>query len=295
MKMKKTISIFSCVLALCTAVSCDWFELDNLDDWDATVEGRILDSTTGQPVQMEQGTALTIVETGWDSEKPQSWKVKNNGTYKNTLVFAGSYYMNTTQNNFIADKVEFNLKKGSNTVDFTVTPYCRVTDVNITFDKGAGKIKATCRIESNLPDNIVNNIGEVRLCCYPDRFVNYKENNCTKDAGAVKANVSPTSGETITLEIDTNLKDNAYEFQYNRPHYLRIAAIGAHYAIVPLYEKQIDWDNSPYAAYGYYSYKDVYIGDGFSNDGSVNTTNSYNYSQVFVLNTDGTISEVTDW
>ena len=53
--MKKIISIFSCALLLSTAVSCDWFQLDNQEGWNAKVQGKIIDTVTGQPVQSEQG------------------------------------------------------------------------------------------------------------------------------------------------------------------------------------------------------------------------------------------------
>ena len=40
--MKKIISIFSCALLLSTAVSCDWFQLDNQEGWNAKVQGKIM-------------------------------------------------------------------------------------------------------------------------------------------------------------------------------------------------------------------------------------------------------------
>jgi hypothetical protein len=46
--MKK---IFALLALLILATSCDWFVFDNQESWNAQVEGRILDSKTGQPVQ----------------------------------------------------------------------------------------------------------------------------------------------------------------------------------------------------------------------------------------------------
>ena len=60
--MKKIVSIISCTVALFAMTSCDWFKLDNLDGWDAQVEGRIIDQATNQPIQMEQGSNITVYE-----------------------------------------------------------------------------------------------------------------------------------------------------------------------------------------------------------------------------------------
>jgi len=301
--MKKILSIITCALSVMTIASCDWFVLDNQEGYNASVYGTFVDSKTGEPVYQEQGGAFTIYEKAsggqayigrdWDNEVSQSWTAKSNGTYVNRLVFAGDYYMESNAANFVADAQDFTLKKGENKVDFQVTPYVRIKDVNITVS--GDKIKATCKVESDLPDSQVNNIGEVRLCCFTDRFVSNSQNNCTKDAGALFQNAKTDGSQTISLEIDMKAAANAYEFQYKRAHYVRIAAIGAHYAIVPLYEQQIDWENSPYAQWGYYTYKQVYIGDGYANDGKSNTSNKYNYSAVFKIDENGTVTEVTDW
>lgn len=299
--MKKIITILSCALTLTFATSCEWFEFDNQDGWDASVEGRIVDQN-GNPVQMEQGvSALSVIETGWDAQKPQSWLVKNNGTYKNTLVFAGNYIMRTTNANFVADDVNFELKKGANTIDFKVTPYVTITDVNPTYVNG--KIQVTCKVKANFPEDKVNNIGSVILCVYPDRFVRQSANNCANDPGAVLKNVSPAGTETLTLTVDPTLTANAQEFQYNRPHYIRIAAVGAHYDIVPEHtEMKLFFNQALFEAYGspeeyrqYFYYEaEVTVPAAYAPDGQFNSGGYYNYSAVYKLE-NGTFTEVTDW
>ena len=86
--MKRILSILSCALLLTTAVSCDWFVLDNQEGWDAQVTGKIIDAKTGKPVQSEQGAEITVVEQGWKNpvsgdpvSQNQSWKIKNDGTF----------------------------------------------------------------------------------------------------------------------------------------------------------------------------------------------------------------------
>lgn len=320
--MKRFVSIFSCVAALLTLSSCDWFELDNLDAWDAQVQGRIIDSKTKEPVQMEQGSAISVYElygdqynhtnlegkAGWDGHSAISWLVKNNGTYVNKLTFAGKYEMDTRTNNFTADKVEFQLKKGENTVDFEVTPFCRIVDPKFTMD--GKKIKASFKVETDLAG--VNNIGYVRLCIYPDRFVKQSANKAANDPGAVIVDVDPKKGETITLTIDPdivvdNVKVNADEFQYDRPHYIRIAAVGGSYSGMPAWDEvsyEIDWDNFPWdqIADDWSNFNDIVVYKevkvhhpaSYALDGKINGSGAYNYSPVFKLE-NGTFTEVTDW
>ena len=319
--MKKIITVLSCVLTLTLAASCDWFKLDNQEGWDASVEGQILDAGTNQPIQFAQYTAsstnsdylasrLTVVEKGWKAEENQYWTIKTNGSYKNTLVFSGQYTMNTLSSNFTCDPQSFELKKGENKVDFKVTPYVRIE--NVTWAMEGKKIKVTCKVSSPVPS--VNNLGEVRLCIAVDRFVSMSDNGAAKDPNSYVTDVDP-SGTTVTLYIDPEYKDatgqlvNAAEFQYDQVHYVRVAAMGAHYTIVPEWTEEnteIDWDNFPWAllASDWSNFNDIVVYKttvivhpaSYSNDGSVNSGSAYNYSPVYKLDLKaGTFTEVTDW
>ena len=306
--MKRIISIISCALLLSTAVSCDWFVLDNQEGWNAKVQGKIIDTITGQPVQSEQGRSITVVEKGWDTEANQSWHIKNDGTYRNDLVFAGEYVMNTMSGaNFYADPQSFTLNKGDNTVDFKVTPFVTISNASVSVE--GGKIKATCKVKANFPTDKINNIGRVVLCGNPDRFVKISANLCEKDPSAVVSNLDPATEQTVTLYIDPQAKDadgkliNAQEFQYDRPHYVRIAAIGAHYDIVPEYW-ETDWNQFDMAAYiaagqpeDYWNYfVKIYHPAEYAPDGQFNPSGAYNYSPVFKVDLkSGSVTEVTDW
>lgn len=304
--MKRIISIISCALLLSTAVSCDWFELDNQEGWNAKVQGKIVDSITGQPVQSEQGNYIIVVEKGWDTEANQGWRIKNDGTYRNDLVFAGEYVMNTVSGaNFVADPQPFTLNKGDNTVDFKVTPFVTISSASVTVE--GGKIKATCKVKANFPADKVNNIGRVVLCANPDRFVKISANLCDKDPGAVASNLDPATEQSVTLYIDPQAVDdegkliNAQEFQYDRPHYVRIAAIGAHYDIVPEWDEPewIDWDAFIAAGYQWddsFYHPTVHHPTEYAPDGQFNASGAYNYSPVFKVDLkSGTVTEVTDW
>jgi hypothetical protein len=298
--MKRIVSIFSCALLLVTAASCSWFKLDNQEGWDAKVQGKIIDIATGEPVQSEQGRYIYVVEKGWDAEANQGWRIKNNGTYRNDLVFAGDYVMNTVSGaNFVAEPQSFTLKKGDNTVDFKVSPFVTVSNVSVSIE--GGKIKATCSVKANFPIDKINNIGTVALCVYPDRFVKISANKCGSDPEAVVKNLDPSVVQNVTLFVDPTLDVNADEFQYDRPHYVRIAAIGAHYDIVPEWDEAewIDWD--AFAAAGYqwddsFYHPAVHHPAEYAPDGQFNPSGAYNYSVVYKVDLKaGTVTEVTDW
>lgn len=270
MIMKRFVSILSCVVALFTFVSCDWFMFDNQAAWDAQVEGKIIDSGTGQPIQMEQGAAISVYELygeqydhtnqqgekGWDGHSAISWLVKNNGTYVNKLTFAGKYEFDTRNSNFKADVQSFQLKKGANTVDFQVTPYLRIKNPNVSV---SGKvINASFDVEVAVAGTT---ISRVEVCVFPDRWVRHSSNNCANDPYAYVVNPKDThfslsvDPDRIVKQNGQDIKVNATEFQYDRPHYIRIAALGKN---------------------------------------ASNSSNAYNYSPVYKLQ-NGTITEVTDW
>lgn len=239
------------VLAAFCMTSCEWFLLDNTEQHNATVSGKIIDAATGETVQTEinNGGSIRFVELGWDAESFQSWSVKNNGTYRNNLVWAGDYRMETIEQNYYPLTQEFKLVKGDNVVDFTVTPYLRFLSHSIKYDAASKKIIATCEVQVSDPSK-TDKINEIRLCCFTDCFVGYALNNCKNDAGAAKKNVTMDANgkATVTLEIDTQASANAIEFKYERTHYVRLAAVAtgsgvntsSRYNFTPTYSIRLD-------------------------------------------------------
>ena len=239
------------VLAAFCMTSCEWFLLDNTEQHNATVSGKIIDAATGETVQTEinNGGSIRFVELGWDAESFQSWSVKNNGTYRNNLVWAGDYRMETIEGNYYPITQEFKLEKGDNVVDFTVTPYLRFLSHEIKYDAATKKIVATATVQVSDPSK-TNKLNEVRLCCYTDCFVGYAYNNCKNDAGAAATNVTiDANGKaTVTMEIDTQASANATEFKYERVHYVRLAGLAtgsgvntsSRYNFTPTYSLRLD-------------------------------------------------------
>lgn len=238
--------------------SCDWFVFDNQEGYDATIEGQILDSKTGQPIQSRHGNTFSIIEEGWTGESSQSWRIKSDGTYVNKLVFAGQYRMNTMNANFYPHEEQFVIKKGANTQNFTVTPYARIIDPKISYDESKQQLKASFKVEKGDPsENITTMV--VRFFGYTDRFVCDGLNNFTSPSTQMSSGVTADGSTEITLYVDvTNQTANNAQFKYKRTHYLRIGVLAQ--------------------------------GPG------INTSNRYNFSPVFSVSEDfRTIQEITDW
>ena len=225
------------LLSLVTLVtSCSLFEMDNYAGPDATITGNIIDAKTKENVPTECkfgnffGGAYTgaptegyfsVYELGWDYEAAQYWHIKYDGSYTNALVWAGKYRMEAKENNFYPEtKDNIEIKKGTNTLDWEVTPYARVIDPKVEYVNG--KFVATFKCEFGDASK-ANKIKNAKLFCYPDAFVGVYCNYCGSDPGATLNEVVCDGTTVNTLTIDPTLTANISEFKYTgKYHYFRI-------------------------------------------------------------------------
>jgi hypothetical protein len=245
--MKKILILFSTLLLV---ASCEWFEFDNQEGYNAQVEGQFLDSKTGQPLQFgfPNTSTFSIIEEGWDGEATQTWYVKPNGTYINKLTFEGDYRIQTYNSNYYPLTEKFSLKKGGNTQNFTVTPYARILDPKIRYDAGTKQLTATFKVEHADPSK--TNKMMVAFLGFTDRFVSDGFNNFTAATAKMSKDV-PANGTTeISLFVDVSDKmANNAQFKYNRVHYVRIGALATgagvnssyRYNLSPVYEVSSDF------------------------------------------------------
>ena len=234
--MKKILFLIPSLMLLMT--SCDWLKLDNYEGYDASITGVFKDAGTGTNVEQEckytnaySGNIgvittgyISAYELGWDYEAAQTWLIKYDGTYTNSQIFAGTYRLEAKENNFyplIQDNIIIN--KGTNTLDWTVTPYARIIDPVIAFDATVNKFKATFKCQYGDPAK-ANTIFKAMLCAYPDVFVGAYLNNCSNDPEASATTAIVADGTTVnTLYINPANAANVNEFKYSRKHYFRIA------------------------------------------------------------------------
>lgn len=223
--MKKILMILS---ALVLVSACDWFVFDNEESYDATITGRFIDQD-GDLVQFAHPNANTfqVIELEsadgrkWDTEKAQSWYVKPNGTYTNKLVFAGKYKMTTLGQNFYpVENVPFEIKKGANTQDFTVMPYAKVLDVQISYE---GTF-IVARFKVKVSDPAKTTKVDAALFGFTDRFVSDGYNNFGSQATAKASKVKADGTTVIELKANTTVMSGT-QFTYKRDHFLRIGVL----------------------------------------------------------------------
>lgn len=211
--------IVSLVLAMPFAAGCALFELDTYAGPDATLCGRIIDAATGELVQGDivNGTTIKLIEHGYADPTPTYLVVKNDGTYRNTMLFEGKYTVQPDKRNFLpVDPQEITIA-GETTLDFRVTPYIRFKDVSIT--KDANTVIATFYLEPTTLDAV----EEIALFASDQISVGSTVNSVSK-IKAVSTGVLPTR----EFKIGINTRENSSYFKENREYYFRVGARSAY-------------------------------------------------------------------
>lgn len=164
MNIKKYTATILLLLALMlTVMSC---EKDNYDAPEAAISGQITDQN-GKPLQTSVGTgsmSLRIVETSFshgDSSivvTPQYLNMKQDGSFQNIHLFAGTYEVSPWQGAFYEndDALQtqtIDLKNGrESNVDFKVTPYLDLEWVKEPYMASDGKLYASFKFKRNKKD-----------------------------------------------------------------------------------------------------------------------------------------------
>ncbi|GHT61718.1 hypothetical protein AGMMS50239_13250 [Bacteroidia bacterium] len=150
----------SFILLCLTFTAC---EIDNYEDPDCTIEGKIFDHQN-QVFQVNQGAAIIrIREISWAKDSTtytanRTLKVQQDGTYRNTKIFSGTYrllpysgaffpYDDANQDN--DDAGELVEIKGTATRDFTVTPYLTIEWVKTPYVDAEGYLNCSVKFKRN--------------------------------------------------------------------------------------------------------------------------------------------------
>ena len=90
--MKNVYNTLILALLACMTISC---ELDNYDAPDGCIYGEIIDLGTGEaiplPVEGSNGAVINLMEVGTGATLAQSFYAKQDGSFRNTMVFKGPY------------------------------------------------------------------------------------------------------------------------------------------------------------------------------------------------------------
>jgi hypothetical protein len=148
--------------------------------------------------------------------------IKNDGQFRNNLVFAANYDFQLRNNNFFPiSLLNYSIKPGENQLDFTVDPYLRVNNCKIVHDPAGKKVTATFNLEAGGPNVKVR---AVRLYAFSDIYVG----EATKFGVTAASSISYAPSKTvdnglITLTID--LAANANLFPAGRDYFFRVGAL----------------------------------------------------------------------
>jgi len=130
--MKKILFLFLGITLLSLS-SC--FKIDNWDAPDCTFHGTVYDEYTKEPILSSQDDwQFRIWERSWKGHEGgatthQDLRIKQDGTYQNTKLFAGTYDMHPYNGPFWPmDTLRGVVLKGTTKMDFTVTPYLQILD-----------------------------------------------------------------------------------------------------------------------------------------------------------------------
>ena len=209
--MRKS-SIFAMMAILLASVtSC---EKDNYDAPDSSIFGSFIDEETGQLVEQDiyNGTVIEYVEEGYSTT--ETMVVKNDGTYRNNLMFSANYTMTPVRGNFEPLEPRQVRGSGATQVDFLVKPYLRLEDVEI-FRNGD-----IIRASFKLTQTGFDKVKTVGLFVFPEPTVGYQMNTVKVEMAVGERFKHPQQ-----FNINLNIPANSANLKTGKSYFFRVGAI----------------------------------------------------------------------
>lgn len=226
--MKK---IFYSILVCLVVVLFNSCEIDNYDEPQETIKGRVVDAATGELVLTDQGsegTRVRLRELSWKETKvPDNFDFfcMKEGIFQNTKVFKGHYNVRidgafmplvrlSSSGDTIADESKYVDIAGVTEVEFKVQPFLKVEWIGTPTVSG-GKITATVKVTRAISpadfkakiepmggynDNMLN-VTDVRLFVSQVPYVGYREwdNRYTQEMNFSGNSFEAQLGQPITI------------------------------------------------------------------------------------------------
>ncbi|WP_031527454.1 DUF3823 domain-containing protein [Dyadobacter crusticola] len=211
--MKKIHTYISAFVLMLSASACS---IDNYPAPDAQLYGTILDIDTNEPVEQDiiRGSAIEYIEHGYASQTKQLMIFKNDGSYRNNLVFSNTYTIAPVRGNFVPLTPQEVTVNGETQLDFKVQPYIRVKDARI--EKVGNKVVASFKLQQT----VINNVRKIGLYAHPEPSVGEPMRTALVEQeinGVVDAN------KVYTLELDVAANSNV--LKTGNQYFFRIGAI----------------------------------------------------------------------
>ena len=189
-------------------------ELDNYDAPNASISGGIYDMETNELVRQDiiEGAQIEYIEHGYTNPQTQYQLIKNDGTFRNNLMFAGTYTMHLRRGNFVpVDEFEIKIAKGHKEINFTVMPFIRIKNVKI--EKGVGRVVA----EFNLEQTVPNNIAKIAMYAHQNPSVGY-----SSKIASVERQINAVANENTVYRLELPIDET---FIVGRQYYFIVSAL----------------------------------------------------------------------
>lgn len=214
--MKKSTIYLATIFSLLLMTGCELEKIDNYDGPNASIYGGIYDIETNELVQQDiiRGTQLQYIENHYQNPETQYLVIKNDGTFRNNMMFSNTYTIWPVRGNFVEVPKRGVEVKGDTKIDFKVLPYIRIKNAKI--EKVGNKITATF----NLKQNVANNVKRIGLFAHSEPNVGEPLN-----VVAMQMPVDMVTYESTTYTLQIDLIENSSRLIPGQQYYFRIGAL----------------------------------------------------------------------
>jgi len=211
--MKKIKLYISALMLTFAAGACS---IDNYPAPDSQLYGTFLDVETNEPIEQDiiRGSTIEFIEHGYASQTKQVMIVKNDGTYRNNLIFSNTYTVTPVRGNFVPTEPKEVNVKGETQLDFKVQPYIRLKDVKI--EKVGTKVVATFKLQQT----VINNVKKIGLYAHPEPAVGEPMRTVLADQ---EINAVTDPNKVYKLEMD--IPSNSSNLKTGSQYFFRVGAI----------------------------------------------------------------------
>ena len=152
------------------------------------------------------GPQIQYVEHGYEIPQNQYMVIKTDGTYRNNLMFSGTYTISSLNTNFVPFE-PFELEiNGDTQHDFIVQPYIRIKEVTI--QKNANKIVGKFKIYPT----VQSKVRVIGLFGHPNSSVGTQLRTLANQQN-ISQSVQPGQEFTLELDIPANLSGKKMFFR----------------------------------------------------------------------------------
>jgi len=223
--------LFFCTI-LFTVNSC--FKIDDTAAPDKVLAGSVVDSTSGLPIQTEQGNGIRIKldELSWSANPiPTYFWVKQDGTFNDTKIFAGRYRVTPIDGPFVpliqlnsnGDTISNRSKileiNGTMKLNFTVEPFLKVEWVSDPVVNSDSTVSVQIKFSRGTTNPAYQfNVTDAYLFVSENSYVG---NNNFDVRYSIQVSYSGTTGNALlgqTIAIKTK------KMPGNRTYYIRVGA-----------------------------------------------------------------------